>query len=199
MKKLLVATGNPGKITMFRDLLGDQDLDLVFLSDLDIDFEDPVENGETIEQNALIKARYYAEISGLPAIADDAGFKIPALDNNPWVKARRWGGELPDNVSDEDWLEFFLQKVENIPWERIDGAFPFARCLYFPDGKHFFQSDRADFFLSKTPRKPYIPGFPLSAVLILPDGRHQLDIPLDDPVWRGRMKRKGLLELLQVL
>jgi hypothetical protein len=51
--------------------------------------------------------------------------------------------------------------------------------------------------LTKTPRRPYPKGWPVSSMRVFPDGRHELDIPKDDPVWQTQLKREGLIDLLR--
>lgn len=184
---------------MFENLLAGSPYRAKYLSDLEIAGPDPVEDGHTVEENALIKAKAYCLATGLPVLSDDAGLSIPALGGQPGVKARRWAGELPDDVSDEDWLQFALGKIQNIPGEKIEFHIPFARCLYLPDGRYFFQSEKIPAFLGKKPRYPYPKGWPLSAIRYFSDGRHQLDVPEDDPMWEGFFFKGGLVELLKNL
>ncbi len=184
---------------MFENLLADTGLKHRYLSDLDFSIPDPVEDGHTVEENALIKARAYCLATGLPTLSDDAGLAIPALGGEPGVKARRWAGLLPDDVSDEDWLEFALEKIRPVPGDSVEFRIPFARCLYLPDGRHFFQSETIPSFLVKTPRFPYPKGWPLSAIRVFPDGRHQLDVPDDDPMLERFFFKEGLVELLRNL
>lgn len=197
MKKLLIATWNPWKEEMFRELLNSQWYDLVFLSDLDYEFENPIEDWHTVEDNAFIKAKFFCELTGLPTLWDDSWFEITELSWLPWVKARRWAGELPDSISDDDWIEFFLEKVKHIENEKLQASFPFARCLYLPDWKYFFQSDKIDIFVTKSPRKPFISGFPVSSICLFPDGRHQLDVASDDSIYNEQRKKDWLLKLLK--
>lgn len=199
MKKLLVSTSNPGKIEMFRHLLDWIDIDLIFLSDLDEEIESPEENGETVEDNALLKAKYYSEKTWLPALADDAGFEIDELGWEPGIKARRWAWMLSDDVSDEDWLAFYHDRIKDIPGERLNASFPFSRCLYLPTWEYFFQRDKIPFYLSREPRYPFKPGWPVSSLRIFPDWRHELDVPGDDPVWQEQAKKPGLWKLLENL
>lgn len=196
MREFLVGTGNPGKIRMFENLLADSPYRAKYLSDLETSIPDPVEDGHTVEENALIKAKAYCLASGLPTLSDDAGLAIPALGDEPGVKARRWAGQLPDDVSDEDWLAFALEKIRPIPGDSVEFRIPFARCLYMPDGRHFFQSETIPSFLGKTPRFPYPKGWPLSAIRVFPDGRHQLDVPEDDPMLEEFFFKEGLTRLL---
>ena len=81
MRRLVLASGNRGKLAEFRDLLGDPQVTLIAQSDLGI--ADPQETGSTFVENALIKARNAARHSGLPALADDSGLLVDALDGAP--------------------------------------------------------------------------------------------------------------------
>ncbi len=195
--RLLIATTNKGKIQMYRDLLRGESVDFVFLDEIGNSIPSPEENGATPEENAILKARFYCEKIGLPALADDAGFAIDALNGKPGVMARRWGGELPDSISDEDWLTFYQKKVETIQGERFPGSFPFSRAIAFPNGKIFAQNDKIEILLIKKPRRPFKEGFPISSVHVFPDGRHNLDVPADDPIREGHYKKEGLMDLLK--
>ncbi len=195
--KLLIATNNKGKIEMFKHLLEERGVDLVFLDTFDFPFDPPEENGETPEDNAILKAKYYCQKTGLATLADDAGFCIDALGGEPGVKARRWAGELPDTVSDEDWLIFYQKKVESIPYDLFTGSFPFSRVLLLPDGKMHIQNDKIEILLVKTPRRPFKAGFPVSSVQMFPDGRHRLDVPHGDPAWEEHQKKEGLIAMLK--
>lgn len=197
MKKLLIATWNPWKEDMFKELLKWEWFDLVFLYDLDIYYENPLEDWHTIEENAFIKAKYFCELTGIPTLWDDAWFEINELSYLPWVKARRWAWELPDSISDDDWLEFFQEKIKHINNEKMEASFPFSRCLYLPDGRYFYQTEKIDIFVTKSPRRPYIPWLPISSVCLFHDWRHQLDVLCDDPVYFEHRKKEWLLELLK--
>ncbi|MBI5422338.1 hypothetical protein HZA44_04360 [Candidatus Peregrinibacteria bacterium] len=195
--KLLIATTNQGKKGMFQGLLKGIGVELVFLDALDQAIGAPEENGMNPEENAILKARYYCQKTGLTTLADDAEFCIDDLDGEPGIMARRWGGRLPDTVSDEDWLDFFLERVKGVPKETLPASFPFARCVAFPDGTSFIQEDKVEFLLTKNPRKPYKAGWPISSVRVFLDGRHELDVPADDPLWDEQLKKEGLIDLLR--
>ena len=196
-RALLIATRNPSKKLMFRRLLGDLPLDLCFLDQLNGVPPAPLENGATVEENALIKARYYAQWSGCATLGDDAGFAIAALGGAPGVQARRWGGVLSDDVSDEAWLVHYLAQLNDLPGERFEATIPFARCLYLSETERFFQSDSFPLFVTRDIRRPYHPGWPISSVAFYPDGRRVLDVSQDDP---ARLKQlrvdvlRGLVE-----
>jgi len=197
MKKVLIATWNPGKKEMFKNLLKDNtNIEFLWLSDFE-SVEEPDENWKTVEDNALIKAKYYGDKFNIITLADDAWFEIKDLDWEPWVKARRWWWELPDNVSDEDWLEFFLERTKNLDKKLLEWSFPFARCLYFPSWKYYFQSETIPALFSREPRRPFIKGWPLSSICIEKNGIHRLDIPESDPYWNERLKKEWLMKLLE--
>jgi XTP/dITP diphosphohydrolase len=90
MQRLVVATGNRGKLAEFRDLLGDSGIELVSQGELGI--EDPPETGTTFVENAIIKARNAAVLSGLPALADDSGLIVDALGGAPGLVSAHYGG-----------------------------------------------------------------------------------------------------------
>ena len=87
--QLLVATTNPGKLREIRALLGDSLVELVSLADL-ASVEAPEETGLTFEDNARLKARYYATRTGLLTVAEDSGLRIDALDGEPGVHSARF-------------------------------------------------------------------------------------------------------------
>jgi XTP/dITP diphosphohydrolase len=88
---LLIATTNPGKLREILEILDGIPFGLRTLSQLS-SIPEPEETGRTFAENARLKALYYAEQSGLPAIADDSGIEIEALDNGPGVHSARWHG-----------------------------------------------------------------------------------------------------------
>jgi XTP/dITP diphosphohydrolase len=112
-RRVVLATGNPGKLRQFSELLGGTGITLLRQSDFGI--EPPEETGSTFLENALIKARNAARITGLPAIADDSGIEVDALGGRPGLYSARYAGE---NASDLENLEKMLGELENIPSAR---------------------------------------------------------------------------------
>lgn len=106
---MVLATGNPGKLRQFSELLSNADVTLVRQSDFGI--EPPAETGTTFLENALIKARNAARITGLPAIADDSGIEVDALGGRPGLYSARYAGE---NASDLENLEKMLRELANV-------------------------------------------------------------------------------------
>jgi len=118
---VVLASGNAGKLREFSELLDATGLVLVRQSDLGI--EPPPETGTTFLDNALIKARNAARLTGLPAIADDSGLEVDALDGAPGVYSARYGGE---NASDEANLAKLLAALEGVPNARRTARY---RCI----------------------------------------------------------------------
>jgi XTP/dITP diphosphohydrolase len=104
-RRIVFASGNPGKVREIKAMLGD-DVDLVMQGELGI--ESIEETGKTFTDNALLKARYAAAASGLPALADDSGIEVDALNGQPGVRSARYAGE---NASDAENLQELLNNM----------------------------------------------------------------------------------------
>jgi len=91
LKKLLLATTNPGKLKEITGILEGVPIELVTLNDLG-SIAEPEETGATFAENARLKARYYSKATGLVSVADDSGIEIDVLDKAPGVHSARWHG-----------------------------------------------------------------------------------------------------------
>ena len=91
MRRLLIATTNPGKLREIRGILARVPIELVSLEQFP-DLLEPEETGATFAENARLKALYYHAQTGLPSVADDSGIEIDALDKAPGVHSARWHG-----------------------------------------------------------------------------------------------------------
>ncbi|MYD36648.1 MAG: RdgB/HAM1 family non-canonical purine NTP pyrophosphatase [Dehalococcoidia bacterium] len=121
--RLLVGTGNPGKVREFRELLDGLPVELVTPADIGLDME-VEETGDTLEENALIKAQAYANAGGILTLADDSGLFVDALDGAPGVISARYGA--PDARTDEDRVQLLLRNLVDVPDEHRGAAF---RCV----------------------------------------------------------------------
>ncbi|WP_338636147.1 RdgB/HAM1 family non-canonical purine NTP pyrophosphatase [Erwinia persicina] len=110
MQKVVLATGNPGKVRELADLLAAFGLDIVAQTELGV--ESAEETGLTFIENAILKARHAAAITGLPAIADDSGLAVDALGGAPGIYSARYAG--PD-ASDQQNLEKLLTTLAATP------------------------------------------------------------------------------------
>jgi XTP/dITP diphosphohydrolase len=101
-RRVVLATGNPGKLREMRAILAGHGLEVVAQSELGI--RPPVEDGDSYVANALIKARHAAAAAGLPAIADDSGLEVDALGGRPGIHAARYAGPEASEAANNDKL-----------------------------------------------------------------------------------------------
>jgi XTP/dITP diphosphohydrolase len=97
MQKLVLASGNAGKLREFREILSPQGFELIAQGELGI--PDPEETGLSFVENALLKARHASQLSGLPALADDSGLCVDALDGAPGLYSARYAGAHGDHAA----------------------------------------------------------------------------------------------------
>jgi XTP/dITP diphosphohydrolase len=127
--RVVLATRNAHKVEEVRRILApllDVDIGIVAGPDLDVD-----ETGDTFAENALIKARAHSVATGLPAIADDSGLCVDALDGAPGVLSARWAGAHGD---DEANLRLVLTQVADVPDDRRGASFVCVAALVTPAG-----------------------------------------------------------------
>lgn len=108
MKQIVIASNNSGKISEFKALFLPLGIETLSLKEAGI-ISDPEETGLTFIENALIKARNAAKISGLPALADDSGLVVPHLEGEPGIYSARYSEEATDNANNMK----LLQKMQN--------------------------------------------------------------------------------------
>lgn len=129
--KFVIATGNAHKVEEFSRMLKFLDFSAVSAKELGIDMDKAVENGDTFEQNALIKAKYACEKSGLAAFADDSGLCVDALDGRPGIYSARYA------KTDALRIEKLLCELEGVEKEKRGAKFVSAIACVFPDGTSF--------------------------------------------------------------
>lgn len=146
--KLVIASHNPGKVREIRALLGSYGVEPVSAAELDL--PEPEETGTTFVANAELKARSAADLSGLPALADDSGLCVEALGNEPGIFSARWAGE------DKDFNEAMRRVEANLqaagPDAPRDAHFICALALAWPDGHVEWFEGRVDGVLAWPPR-----------------------------------------------
>lgn len=129
--RLIFATGNAGKMKEIRMIMADLGLEILSMKEagvqLDID-----ENGDTYEENALIKARAVATATGELVLADDSGLEVDYLNKEPGVLSARYMGEdTPYSIKNSNLIE----RLEGVPDEKRSARFVCAIAAVFPDGK----------------------------------------------------------------
>lgn len=148
--KLLLATRNQGKIVEFRrilDAIAPGEIELVGLDQFP-ELHDVDETGTTFEENALLKAREMSEATGLPAIADDSGLCVDALNGDPGIFSARWAGQ---HGNDRANLEKVLDQLKDVSDEERTAYFICVAALYLPDGSTHCEEGR---FLGTILRSP---------------------------------------------
>ncbi|WGE49230.1 RdgB/HAM1 family non-canonical purine NTP pyrophosphatase [Actinobacillus equuli] len=122
--KVVLATGNKGKVKEMSDVLAQFGFDVVAQSEFGI--ESPEETGLTFVENALLKARYASKMTGLPAIADDSGLAVDALGGAPGLYSARYAGEEGNDQANRQKL---LAEMQNIADEKRGAKF--VSCIVF--------------------------------------------------------------------
>ena len=117
-EKVVLATGNPGKVREIQRILGDLGVEVVPQSEFGV--SDADETGTSFVENALIKARHASLMTGLPAIADDSGLVVDALDGRPGVYSARYSGT---DATDESNIDKLLCELQGVPAEQRTAAF----------------------------------------------------------------------------
>jgi XTP/dITP diphosphohydrolase len=131
VQRLLVATHNQGKVREYRELLAGLPLEVTYLDAEGITLE-VEETGATFEENALLKATTYAQLSGLWTWADDSGLQVDALGGAPGVYSARYAGE---GATDADRYRKLLDALTGVPWDRRTARFRCTVALATPGGE----------------------------------------------------------------
>jgi XTP/dITP diphosphohydrolase len=181
--KLVIASHNPGKVREIRALLGPYGIEPVSAAELDL--PEPEETGTTFVANAELKALQAADLSGLPALADDSGLCVEALNGDPGIFSARWAGETKD-------FGIAMQRVEDklaaLPPETgRDAHFVCALALAWPDGHVEWFEGRADGVLVWPPRGDR--GFGYDPVFV-PNG-HDVTYGEMDPEAKHAMSHRA--------
>ena len=129
--KAVLASKNQHKLAEISKIVAQFGMELVLQSELGLDI-DVDETGETFEENSMLKARAVMEASGMPAIADDSGLMVDALDGAPGVYSARYGGS--HDRTDEERYRYLLSNLENVPDENRSAKFVSVITLLYPDG-----------------------------------------------------------------
>ena len=133
MTELVLASGNKGKLAEFQRLLDGMDIQVKSMKDFP-EIGEIVEDGATFAENALIKARAVCKAAGKPAMADDSGLMVDALDGAPGIFSARFAGE---QRSDADNNAKVLQLLEHVADENRTARFFCAIAIVLPDGREY--------------------------------------------------------------
>jgi XTP/dITP diphosphohydrolase len=187
--KLLLATRNLAKAREYALPLEGIPYDMVTLSDVGIDLE-VAETGQTMEENAAMKAGAYAAASGLTAFADDSGLEVDALGGEPGPLSARYAGE---GVSDGERIDFLLAKLEHVPWERRAARFRCVIAIATPQGEVELCQGECHGIITFEPKGEG--GFGYDPIFFLPQrGRTMAELSIEEKnevSHRGRAARKA--------
>ena len=192
--KLLLASRNPGKLVELQRMLSAAGgVAVVGLNDVP-EFPEAPETGATFAENALAKGRDAVAATGLPAVADDSGLAVDALNGMPGVLSARWAGRHGDDVAN---LELLLAQLGDVPDERRGAAFVCAAALVLPDGTEIVEHGVWPGRIVRAPRGSG--GFGYDPIFV-PDGEQRTSAELepqekDAASHRGRAMRALLPHL----
>jgi XTP/dITP diphosphohydrolase len=180
MIDLLLASNNQGKLEELRSLLPD---DVVIRTLDDVGLDSPEETGETISENATLKAVTAAKASGLLTLADDSGLEIDALGGQPGVRSARYAGEP---MSDQRNIDRVLDELDCVPAEERDAAFVCVLTLANPDGVLASARGRCLGAIGYEPRGSN--GFGYDPIFVLQDGRTMAEL---DSAEKNQISHRG--------
>ena len=161
MIKIALGTSNPHKLEEINAMIKEAHPDSVEFVLVEGEF-DPVENGTTFEENSYIKATEAAKIMGIPALADDTGLCVDALDGRPGLYSARYA---PDQKSK---IEKLLGEMQNIPKDKRNAHFTCTMTLVNPDGtKLHTQTGKIEGYIDTKPHGGH--GFGYDPIFFIPE------------------------------
>lgn len=187
---IILASNNKKKLTELKQIAGGK-YNIISLSEANI-ISEPEETGKTFEENSLIKAKAAAELSGLPAIADDSGLVVYALGDEPGVYSARFAamnGFVGEN-QDEENNKYLLKRMRGVKDRRC--AFVSVITMYFPDGSKIVTEGRVEGVLRNSPKGSN--GFGYDPLFFVPEeGKTMAELPAEKKnsiSHRGKALRK---------
>jgi XTP/dITP diphosphohydrolase len=150
--RIVLATHNAKKVGELRAILVAAGLDLpdgALVTSGDVGAPEPVEDGVTFAENALIKARVVCAATGLPAVADDSGLAVDVLGGAPGIFSARWAGKHGDDLAN---LELLLGQLGDVRPEHRQAGFVCAAALVTPDGREEVRTGEMRGVLETAPR-----------------------------------------------
>jgi len=160
--RLLLATNNQGKVREYKRLLEGVPFTLITPAEVGIE-ANVEENGETFEENAILKATTMTAASGLPSLADDSGLEVYALNGEPGVRSARYAGP---NATDAQKVSFLLKKLKNVPEGLRQARFRCVIAIALPGGRVELASGECEGEITLEPRGGQ--GFGYDPVFFIP-------------------------------
>lgn len=194
--QILLASNNPKKATELAEILNNIGIEILQLSDVP-HCEEPIEDGRTFEENALIKARAGVKHTGMITVADDSGLSVAELNGCPGVLSARWSGHHGDDRANNTLI---LRQMEHVPDERRQAAFVSVCAVVFPNGKEIVVEGRWEGRLLRKPQGEN--GFGYDPIFLpaeeFPNGRSSAQL---SPAEKNNLshRRKALEKLVPLL
>ena len=184
-KRLVLATANQHKLLELKRILaaGHVDVTLASLAEFP-DAPEVDETGATFAENALLKARAMADFTGLPAVADDSGLCVDALNGMPGVLSARWSGTHGDDMAN---LRLVLAQLTDVPDDRRGARFVCAAALVLPGGREHGSEGEVLGRLIREPRG--LGGFGYDPIFV-PDSATITTAEMD-PADKDRISHRG--------
>ena len=173
--RLLIATHNHGKVREYRQLLYGLPHQLLSLDNVGI-VDDVPETGHTYAENALLKARAYAQQSGLLTLADDSGLEVDALNGAPGVRSARYAG---DHANDAGRVQYLLRRLRDVPLAERTARFRCVIALVWPEGREELMEGTCEGIIVEEPRGSQ--GFGYDPIfLVASDSRTMAELSADE-------------------
>ena len=183
--KLVLATNNQDKVREMKNLLGDLDIEILTSKDFD-DFPEIEETGETLDENAILKAEGIFKATGLPSLADDSGLAVDFLGGAPGVYSSRFAG--PGCTYDDNNTKL-LQEMQGVPWEHRTARFVSVIAICFGEGETELVEGQAEGYITEEKAKAS-GGFGYDPVFFYPPhGRTFAELTLDE---KNAISHRGL-------
>jgi len=183
MPKLLLATGNRAKLYELRSLFQALPYELVTPSEMGISAKVD-EVGQSLEENARLKATVSAASSQLLSLADDSGLEVDALGGEPGVLSARYAGA---DASDTDRIDYLLLRIKDVPWQKRQARFRCVMAIATPDGQVSLFCGNCPGVITLEPRGEM--GFGYDPIFYLPRlGKTLAELPLEV---KNRVSHRG--------
>ena len=161
--ELVIATGNRKKLKEIQTILSGPPFRILCLADFP-EIPEPPENGKTFAENAVSKAKYYAQELGRTVLSEDSGLEVQALDGKPGVYSARFAG--PEK-RDADNIAAVLNLMKEVPMQKRQASFTSAACVATAEGKTFLFEGRKNGFIALEPAGKN--GFGYDPIFFLPE------------------------------
>ena len=148
--KVVLASKNKHKLQEIQKITEQFDIELILQSQCGVDI-DVEENGTTFEENSYIKAKAVADATGLPALADDSGIAVDALNGEPGIYSARYG--FDESLDDRGRMMLLLKNTEHVPDGQRQAKFVCVITLVMPDGRTIRARGEVHGELTREPRE----------------------------------------------